>query len=257
MREFNNYLVSLINKTGVDMEEFMTDELLSAQGRAVAYLISLGVISYEQYVEIYNRFRNRNPYIETFKMAPRTFGETWLENRIISQFPLKNNIGLMKAKKKDVNREFPNYRDPLNKEFGSQFDFICFRGTEKYKVEVKACRANSKTPIDRLGTSSLTSRAYSYKEALDSGFRFHFQQIKPGFCDVFILVGVCTDVILYWVLTPKELLQEGGISPQHPNGISNVNEPRFEGQVYKRITDYQDYLVEENEILNAILDKFS
>lgn len=262
MREFNNDLISLLENSNVNIERFDTDEIINTQGRMIAYLISIGELSYEQYMDMYDAFKERNPYIKTFEMAPRTFGETWLEGRILNQFPAynppENNVGLIKAKKKEVNRAIPDYRDPLNKEFSSQFDFICFNGNEKYKVEVKACRANSEDPIDCFESSSLSSRAYSYEEALESGFKFHFQQIKPGFCDVFIFAGVCTNRILYWILTPDELLQEGGLSPQHPtSGISDINDSRFEGQVYKCIQDYQNYLVEENEILGTIIRKLS
>lgn len=261
MRRFNNQIVGLLTESGIDIEIFANDELLSTQGRMVAYLINAGVISYDQYIEMYEGFRSRNPYIETFEMAPRSFGETWLENRILGQFPSYNppqvTRGFLKAKKRIVNQYLPDYRDPLNKVFGSQFDFLCFDGDEKYKVEVKACRANSEEPLDRFGTSSLTSRAYSYEEARNAGFKFHFQQIKPGFCDVFILVGVCTDAILYWILTSEELRNEGGLSPQHPtSGITDINDERYEGQVYKRVEDYENYLVSESDILNVILKKF-
>ncbi|MBO4395431.1 MAG: restriction endonuclease subunit M [Eubacterium sp.] len=259
MRKLNKNLKDMIEKTGLDIEQLPEDNLLGAQGRIIAYLISTGKLSYEQYKEMYREFEDRNEYIKVFEMAPRTFGETWLEKRILEKFPYTpgtNGKGLIKAKKKDVEREFPNYSDPLGKPFGSQFDFICFDGCQRYKVEVKACRANSEEPIDELGTSSLSSRAYSYNEAKKFEFKFHFQQIKPGFCDVFILVGVCTDKILYWILTPDELIKAGGLSPQHPtSGIKDVNDAKFEGQVYKRIDDYKKFLVNEGQILDMIIKK--
>ena len=199
-------------------------------------------------------------------MAPRTFGETWVERKILDLFPLQNGRGLVKATKAQVEGgrrvvgAFPGYLDPLGKKFKSQFDFICYNGTNKYKVEVKACRANAESKIDAddFSSSSLTSRAYTYDETINEKFQFHFQQLKPGFCDVFIFVGVCTDRILYWVLTSNELRTAGGLSPQHPTtGTRDVNNPTFEGQVYKTITDYEEYLVEDDDILDKIIEKFT
>lgn len=264
MREFNECLSRLLTRNGIDIEMFREEEPLtypySLQARIVTYLVATNLISYDEYNEMYNAFKRRNPYLQAFEMAPRTFGETWVERKILDLFPLENGRGLKKATKAQVVGAFPGYLDPLGKEFKSQFDFICCNGNEKYKVEVKACRANAESEIsdDDFSSSSLTSRAYTYDEAIDKNFQFHFQQLKPGFCDVFIFVGVCTDKILYWILTPHELRLVGGLTPQHPTtGTRDVNNPTFEGQVYKTIKDYEYYLVEENEILDAIISKFT
>lgn len=128
MRTFNNQIVNLMNESGIYIEIFTNDELLSTQGRMDAYLINAGVISYNQYIEMYEPYRDRNPYIKTFEMALRSYGKTWLENRILSQFPSydppQETRGFLKAKKRIVNQYLPDYRDPSTKVFGSQFDFL-------------------------------------------------------------------------------------------------------------------------------------
>lgn len=270
MRKFNECLSGLLTENGIDIEIFQEEDNLtypySLQARIATYLVAINAISYDEYKEMYADLKRRNPYLKAFEMAPRTFGETWMENKILELFPFQNGRGLIKATKARVEGgsrtigAFPGYRDPLGKVFKSQFDFICYNGAEKYKVEVKACRANAEgeIPQDNFLSSSLTSRAYTYSEAVNENFQFHFQQLKPGFCDVFILVGVCTDRILYWILTSDELRMAGGLSPQHPTtGTKNISDSTFEGQVYKTIADYEDYLVEEDDILNSIIKKFT
>ena len=214
---------------------------------------------------MYDDFKRRNPYIRAFEMTPRTFGETWIEKNILRLFPIQNGQGLVKATKTQIyggartTPLFPGYLDPLGKTFKSQFDFICCDGDFRYKVEVKSCRANAEKKIggDYFSSSSLTSRAYTYEEALQENFQFHYQQLKPGFCDVFIFVGVCTDRILYWILTSDELRNCGGLSPQHPTtGTRDINNPTFEGQVKKTINEYSSFLTEEDDILDEILGKY-
>lgn len=270
MREFNERLSRLLTQNGIDIDIFIEDEPLtypySLQARIATYLVASNAISYEEYNEMYEEFKRRNPYLKAFEMAPRTFGETWIENKILRRFPISDGKGLIKATKVQVEggrrtvASFPGYLDPLGKTFKSQFDFICCDGDSRYKVEVKACRANAdkEDEEDDFSSSSLTSRAYTYDEALRENYQFHFQQLKPGFCDVFIFVGVCTDKILYWILTPDELRNSGGLSPQHPTtGTRDINNPTFEGQVYKTINDYETFLVDEDNILDEILGKFT
>lgn len=269
MRKFNESLAGLLTQNGIDIEIFTEKESLtypySLQARIATYLVAANVISYDEYKEMYEDFKKRNPYIFTFEMAPRTFGETWVEKNILNLFPLRNGKGFVKATKAQVEGgkrtigAFPEYVDPLGKKFRSQFDFICYSHTGKYKVEVKACRANADGDIidDEFSSASLTSRAYTFDEAVKSNFQFHFQQLKPGFCDAFILVGVCTDRILYWIVTPDELRNAGGLSPQHPTtGTNDINNPTFEGQIYKTIKDYEKFRVDEKDILNEIIKKF-
>lgn len=109
-------------------------------------------------------------------------------------------------------------------EFDGEFDLWI----PEIRVEVKACRAN-----DTKTGGSLASRAYLHSEAIANGFKYHYQQLKPSCCDVFIWIGVCRDELIYWVLTSEELQRTGKLGSQHRNentGIAGATV--FEGQVF-------------------------
>ena len=117
--------------------------------------------------------------------------------------------------------------------------------------EVKACRANNtKTQ------GSLSSRAYSHDEAKQEGFKYHYQQLKPSCCDIFIWIGVCCDELLYWVLTSDELIKTGKLSSQHRNentGVAGVT--IFEGQIFMTEEELRPFFVEEADILKKVREK--
>ena len=116
---------------------------------------------------------------------------------------------------------------------------------EGIRVEVKACRANS---INTKG--SLVSRAYLHAEAKAASFKYHFQQLKPTCCDIFIWIGVCRDSLLYWILTSDELIQTGKLSSQHRNENTGVDV--YEGQVFMTEEELQPFLVQEQDIQNIV-----
>ena len=267
MKKLSKTLDKIITDSKLQHIELETGERgsisypFSYYAQLVIYLVSKGILSYDEYKTMLNDFTMRNPYLFAFEMAPRTFGETWLEKRLLNIFPVVKKKGLEKATKVKVTGgkktlpAFPDYKDPLGKPFTSQFDFICHNGINRYKVEVKACRAIAGSDNNH-HDSNVASRAYTYKSAKDNKYQFHFQQIKPGFCDIFIFVGVCTDKILYWILTAEEVRNAGGLSPQHPtSGIKDIYDAKFEGQVYKTMDDYKPYLVDEKKILKTIIKK--
>ena len=107
-------------------------------------------------------------------------------------------------------------------DFDGEFDLWL----DGIRVEVKACRANSTKT-----SGSLASRAYLHTEATTNSFKYHYQQLKPSCCDIFIWIGVCRDDLLYWVLTSDELQKTGKLSPQHRNENTGVDGAQiFEGQ---------------------------
>ena len=57
----------------------------------MAYLLSVGKISYQDYLELSREFCKRdqeqNRYLMLFEMAPRTFGQTWGEQHISGLLP--------------------------------------------------------------------------------------------------------------------------------------------------------------------------
>lgn len=206
----------------------------STESRMLAYMLSLGVLSYEQYERISQEYSKRNRFLELFELAPRTFGETWGEKHLLSLFP-----EFEKATKENLADRYPG--------FDGEFDLWL----DGIRVEVKACRANS----DKKG-GSLASRAYLHEEAIQQGFKYHYQQLKPSCCDVFIWIGVCRDELIYWVLTSEELKRTGKLGSQHRNentGMDGVEV--FEGQVFMTEEELEPYRVLEQEVLDVVKRK--
>lgn len=204
------------------------------ESHLLMYLLSIHAITYDRYLEISQEYTKRNTYLNLFEMAPRTFGQTWGENHIHKLFPQ-----LLKATKENMASVYPD--------FDGEFD-LWFDGS---RIEVKACRAN------RVSTEgSLASRAYLHKEAAAAGFKYHFQQLKPSCCDIFIWIGVCRDELIYWVLTSEELWATGKLGSQHRNENTGMKEAKvFEGQVFMTEAELRPFSVDEKDILSKITEK--
>lgn len=206
----------------------------SVENRLLAYYLAIGEITYEKYSRLNAEYCERNKYLDLFDMAPRTYGQTWGEQHIRSLFPQ-----FIKATKENVSLEYPA--------FDGEFDLWL----DGIRIEVKACRANS----TKTG-GSLASRAYLHSEAKTAGFKYHYQQLKPSCCDVFIWIGTCRDELLYWVLTSEELQRSGKLGSQHRNentGIAGVE--IFEGQVFMTEEELFPFLVDEKDILKIVCQK--
>ena len=206
----------------------------SVENRLLAYYLSIGEITYEKYSKLDSEYCERNKYLDLFDMAPRTYGQTWSEQHIRTLFPQ-----FIKATKENVSAEFPA--------FDGEFDLWL----DGIRIEVKACRANS----TKIG-GSLASRAYLHSEAKAAGFKYHYQQLKPSCCDVFIWIGTCRDELIYWVLTSEELQKTGKLGSQHRNentGIAGVEV--FEGQVFMTEEELSPFLVNEKDILETVRRK--
>lgn len=204
-------------------------------GTEIAYLLSTNKMSYDEYLQLNKDYSKRNKYLYLFEMAPRTFGETWGENHIRELFPQ-----FIKATKENMSEIYPKY--------DGEFDLML---DKKIRVEVKACRAN-----DTESKGSLVSRAYLHSEAIKADFKYHYQQLKPSCCDIFIWIGACRDELMYWILTSKELKQTGKLGPQHRNentGKNNANV--FEGQVFMTEEELKPFLVEQQDILKVVREK--
>lgn len=204
----------------------------------MAYLMSIGKMSYDDYLELSREFCERNkqdnPYIDLFDMAPRTFGQTWGEQHINKLFPQ-----FLRATKENLALLYPS--------FDGEFDLWL----DGIRVEVKACRANGTN-----ARGSLASRAYSHNEAISNNFKYHYQQLKPSCCDIFIWIGVCKDALLYWVLTSDELLKTGKLGSQHRNENTGVEGTKiFEGQVFMTEEELKPFLVREEDILIEVKRK--
>lgn len=217
MKELMTELHNLRKKTNGDTNIIKSIENekslfpFSVENRLLAYYLAIGEITYERYSQLNAEYCKRNKYLDLFDMAPRTYGQTWGEQHIRSLFPQ-----FVKATKENVSAEYPA--------FDGEFDLWL----DGIRIEVKACRANS----TKAG-GSLASRAYLHSEAKAAGFKYHYQQLKPSCCDVFIWIGTCRDELIYWVLTSEELQRTGKLGSQHRNentGIAGVEV--FEGQVF-------------------------
>jgi len=206
----------------------------SLLGTKMAYLLSTNKISYDEYLQLNKENNEKNKYLYLFDMAPRTFGETWGENHIKGLFP-----EFIKATKKNTAKIYPQY--------DGEFDLIL----DNIRIEVKACRAN-----DTESKGSLTSRAYFHSEALEVGFKYHYQQLKPSCCDIFIWIGACRDELIYWVLTSQELKDTGKLGPQHRNeNTGTENQNVFEGQVFMTEEELTPFFVEKQDILRVVREK--
>lgn len=240
MKELNLIIDRLLSSTNGDqkiIEAIKAEKTLypfSPECRLLTYFVSLGELTYDEFSELSISYSQRNKYLDLYEMAPRTYGQTWGEQHIRSLFP-----EFIKATKENVKSEYPS--------FDGEFD-LWLNGV---RIEVKACRANYEK-----GKGSLASRAYLHSEAKAAGFKYHFQQLKPSCCDVFIWIGTCRDELIYWVLTSQELLDTGKLGPQHRNqntGVAGIEV--FEGQVFMTEEELSSFLVEEKDILKVVQQK--
>lgn len=240
MKKLTLELDNLLKRTNGDPEiikAIKSEKTLfpySVETRLLAYFLAIGEITYDKYSQLYAEYCERNQYLDLFDMTSRTYGQTWGEQHIRSLFP-----EFIKATKKNVSAEYPA--------FDGEFDLWL----DGIRIEVKACRANNAK-----AGGSLASRAYSHSEAKAAGFKYHYQQLKPSCCDVFIWIGTCRDELIYWVLTSEELQKTGKLSPQHRNENTGVAEVEvFEGQVFMTEEDLKPFLVEEKNILKSVRKK--
>lgn len=240
MKELQKQLDMLIRKSGADMQviEMIRNEPsvfpFSTEGKLMAYLLAGRIITYEEYLNLNREYNRRNQYLYLFDMAPRTFGEIWGENHILQLFP-----EFVKATKEKLMFQYPG--------FDGEFDLLL----DGIRVEVKACRANS----TKFG-GNLASRAYLHQEAHEHAFKYHYQQLKPSCCDVFLWIGVCRDELLYWVISSEELIQTRRLGTQHRNEkTGTLGVPVYEGQIFMTEEELRPYLTAEKDIVEAVRRK--
>lgn len=239
MKKLYEYIDAVLKKNNdteyrIEEQDLEFCHPFTKEADAFAYLLSKQYISYDEYRNEMNQFNERHKFLHLYEMAPRTFGETWCEKHIIELFP-----EFLKANKRNLKKIYPSFSG----EFDLWFDGI--------RVEVKACRSNSNKT-----KNALSSRAYSHDEAVENHFEYHYQQLKPTCCDVFIWIGVCCDTLLYWVLTSDELLSMQEYAPQHRKEQSEKEStPIYEGQVFLTEEKLKAFLVPEEEILEAVKRK--
>lgn len=225
--------LSVMNKMN-DSEYSLSDEVLDSLYSVypfnkfeyiICHLIGTNTITLQQYLNIRNRYLERNKYLYVFEItAPRTFGETWAQQHLNEVVP-------------ELQRPSTSY-DPG---YSGQYDFW-YNGI---RIEVKASRA-----VRRKSGGSLIIKALSSDSKY--GFDMNFQQIKPACCDVFVWIAVWRDVIRYWVLSSDDVKNNRYYSSGQHRG--NVGE----GQLWLKdtnIDDFNEYEVGVRDILAKIVEK--
>jgi hypothetical protein len=225
--------ISVMNKMN-DSEYSLSDEVLDSLYSVypfnkfeyiICHLIGTNTITLQQYLNIRNRYLERNKYLYVFEItAPRTFGETWAQRHLNEVVP-------------ELQLPSTSY-DPG---YSGQYDFW-YNGI---RIEVKASRA-----VRRKSGGSLIIKALSSDSKY--GFDMNFQQIKPACCDVFVWIAVWRDVIRYWVLSSDDVKNNRYYSSGQHRG--NVGE----GQLWLKdtnIDDFNEYEVGVRDILAKIVEK--
>ena len=225
--------ISVMNKMN-DSEYSLSDEVLDSLYSVypfnkfeyiICHLIGTNTITLQQYLNIRNRYLERNKYLYVFEItAPRTFGETWAQRHLNEVVP-------------ELQLPSTSY-DPG---YSGQYDFW-YNGI---RIEVKASRA-----VRRKSGGSLIIKALSSDSKY--GFDMNFQQIKPACCDVFVWIAVWRDVIRYWVLSSDDVKNNRYYSScQHRGNVG-------EGQLWLKdtnIDDFNEYEVGVRDILAKIVEK--
>ena len=225
--------ISVMNKMN-DSEYSLSDEVLDSLYSVypfnkfeyiICHLIGTNTITLQQYLNIRNRYLERNKYLYVFEItAPRTFGETWAQRHLNEVVP-------------ELQRPSTSY----DTGYSGQYDFW-YNGI---RIEVKASRA-----VRRKSGGSLIIKALSSDSKY--GFDMNFQQIKPACCDVFVWIAVWRDVIRYWVLSSDDVKNNRYYSSSQHRG--NVGE----GQLWLKdtnIDDFNEYEVGVRDILAKIVEK--
>lgn len=191
----------------------------------LSHLIGTKTITLQQYLDIRNRYLERNKYLYVFEItAPRTFGETWAQRHLNEVVP-------------ELQRPSTFY-DPG---YSGQYDFW-YNGI---RIEVKASRAVRRKSGDSLIIKALSSDS-------TDGFDMNFQQMKPACCDVFVWIAVWRDIIRYWVLSSNEVKSNRYYSSGQHRGNKG------EGQLWLKDTnihEFDKYEVGVRDILVKIIEK--
>lgn len=186
------------------------------------FLIDKGIITFQQYEKLREKYVSSNPYLELYSIAPRVFGEIWGHPHIM-----------------DIDSRFKKPNKKMDLTYKGQYD-LWFEGV---KVEVKACRA-----INTKKRGNLMEKALRYGS--NEPFWMNYQQIKADMSDVFIFIGVWIDKIVYWVMSRKEIKKNKYLSLQHRGGIEYQI-----GITHKNISEFDIYRVEPQKLGAMVLKK--
>lgn len=136
----------------------------------------------------------------------------------------------------------------MDPRFNSEFDRAA---TKKYealfegiKVGIKACRAVKENVQ---GDRFKGALRYSLKQP----FAFRFRNLNVQMCDVFVFIGVWVNLMIYWVLSEREInlneylvLDQSKQTMDHMIEINNGN-----------IAAFDKYRVHESDLIATIMKK--
>ena len=227
-----------------DLESLVSVYPFSRYEYIISSLLSRGLLTFEQYLEMRDSYINRNLFLYVFEIsAPRGFGDTWAFGHLMSIEP-------------ELKR--PNKR--IDPSYQGQYDFyLRDQGGDLIRIEVKASRAvNRSKPDEPLYIKALASDS-------SSPFLMNFQQLKPSCCDVFLWVAVYRDTVKYWVLSSSAVKKHKDFTPQHRNEGTSARENGYnrqdiyEGQIMiteSNIDTITGYIVKGSDIKQAIIKEF-
>lgn len=230
IKQLKQYLEGLIKNLKPNNHQLLTVRLGSLRSvfpfneyeYILMFLLDKGIITFQQYEKLREKYVSSNPYLELYGITPRTFGEIWGHPHIM-----------------DIDNSFRKPDKKLDPTYEGQYD-LWFDGI---KVEVKACRA-----INTKKRGNLMAKALRYGS--DEPFWMNYQQIKADMADVFVFIGVWIDKIVYWVMSKEEIKKNKYLSPQHRGGIEYQI-----GITHKNITEFDTYKVEPNKLGETVLKK--
>jgi hypothetical protein len=209
----------------------------------ISSLLSKGVLSFEDYLELRDNYINRNLFLHVFEIsAPRGFGDTWAFSHLLSIEPE------LKRPNKNID---PTYR--------GEYDLYLPYSTGNIKIEVKASRMVDRDKADEpLYIKALASNS-------PRRFLMNFQQLKPSCCDIFLWLAVYRDCVKYWILKNTVIQQHHDFTPQHRNESTAERSKDYdkseiyEGQIMitnANIDSIKDFMVESRAIRQAIIEQY-
>ena len=195
----------------------------------ISHLLGYDIFDIEEYKDIRQSYIDQNPFLFVYELfAPRSFGETWAQAHLKAVAP-----DLVKPSKR------------LDPKYSGQYDFLL---DENIHIELKASRAcdsTSNKPLYEKALSSKTSQA----------FWMNFQQVKTDCADVFVCMGIFTDIIQYWVLSADDLKNHESYSRGQHRG--NYDKEGQIGITDKNIHLFKKFLTEPGDLIQAIRDKYN
>lgn len=139
-------------------------------------------------------FKEANPYIDAFDYPARNLGE-WAENEVSNSCP-----GLLPPE--DPHHDRMRLLAAAIKEIKTNM---------KGRVEIKIGKATE--GVKQVGKIPIKFRAMASSTTMKHGFRYN--RIDECHCDILLVIGLYTDKMRYWVMTPEEAIESFHMGINH------------------------------------------